>query len=301
MLVSLFQIVLFVGYIAIPAYRPIHHRQRFILDDEVFVHLDLGADALAVGTHAQRRVEAEQLRRQVGKADAAVGTGVVFAENQLFVAQVGNQNPVARLECGFHGIHQSPQKRFIGVFRHDKPVDDQFDGVLGLFIEFGRLLREIDQFAVDTGAHVAVLFGLGEGVGVGAFAVAGEGRQQLELGAAGQGGQLVGDHLGGLGLDDTAAVGAVGRAYPRKQNAQVIHHLGDGADGGTRVLADRFLLDGDGGAEAADVVHFGFFHLPQELPRIGREAFDVAPLPFGVDGVEGEGGFAAAADAGEDD
>lgn len=50
-----------------------------------------------------------------------------------------------------------------------------------------------------------------------------------------------------------------------------------------------------------DVVDFWFFQLAQELPGIGGAAFDVAPLLFGVDGVEGEGGFAAAADAGEDD
>ncbi len=93
----------------------------------------------------------------------------------------------------------------------------------------------------------------------------------------------------------------MGCAYPRKQNAQIIQHFGDSADGGTRVFADRFLLDGDGRAETADVIYFGFFHLPQKLPGIGRETFDIAPLAFGVDGVEGQGGFAAAADAGEDD
>jgi len=33
-------------------------------------------------------------------------------------------------------------------------------------------------------------------------------------------------------------------------------------------------------------------HLPQELARVGGQAFDIAPLPFGIDGVEGEARFA---------
>jgi hypothetical protein len=37
------------------------------------------------------------------------------------------------------------------------------------------------------------------------------------------------------------------------------------------------------------------------LPRIGRQAFDVAALPFGVDRVEGKGGLARSGDAGHDD
>ena len=40
-------------------------------------------------------------------------------------------------------------------------------------------------------------------------------------------------------------------------------------------------------------------HAVEELPRVGREALDVAPLAFGVEDVEGEARLARAADPGD--
>ena len=43
------------------------------------------------------------------------------------------------------------------------------------------------------------------------------------------------------------------------------------------------------------MVDVRLLHLLQELARIGGERFDVTPLPLGVNGIEGERGFARAA------
>ena len=59
------------------------------------------------------------------------------------------------------------------------------------------------------------------------------------------------------------------------------------------------MLDGDGGGEAVDLVDVRLLHHLQELPRIGRQALDVAALALGVDGIEGERGFARAGQPGE--
>src|SRR5690348_4282257 len=93
----------------------------------------------------------------------------------------------------------------------------------------------------------------------------------------------------------------MGGAGTRVEHTQVVHHLGDGADSGARVVADRLLLDGNRGREAADEVHARLLHLAEELARIGGKALDVAALPLGVDRVEGQRRLAAAADAGEHD
>ena len=61
------------------------------------------------------------------------------------------------------------------------------------------------------------------------------------------------------------------------------------------------LLDGDGGADALDVVHVGLVHALQELPRVGGEALHVPSVALGVDGVEGERGLARTARPGDDD
>ena len=65
-------------------------------------------------------------------------------------------------------------------------------------------------------------------------------------------------------------------------------------------MAGALLLDGDGGREPFDGVHVRLAHLLQELPRVGRERLHVAALPFGVDGIEGEGGLAGPAEARDD-
>jgi hypothetical protein len=57
-------------------------------------------------------------------------------------------------------------------------------------------------------------------------------------------------------------------------------------DRGLREAA--LLVDGDRGREALDEVDVGLVHLPQELAGVGGERLDVAALPLGVDGVEGE-------------
>ena len=85
------------------------------------------------------------------------------------------------------------------------------------------------------------------------------------------------------------------------QHAQVVVDLGDRADGRARVLAGRLLRDRDRRAQAADVVDVGLGHLAQELPGEAGQAFDVAPLPFGIERVERQRALARPADAGEAD
>ena len=84
------------------------------------------------------------------------------------------------------------------------------------------------------------------------------------------------------------------------EQAEVVVDFGDGADGGAGAAGGGLLLDGDGGGEAVDGVDVGALHLVEELAGVGGEGFDVAALAFGVDGVEGERGFAGAGEAGDD-
>ena len=84
------------------------------------------------------------------------------------------------------------------------------------------------------------------------------------------------------------AGGAVGLAEPGVEDAQIIVDLGDGADGRTRALAGRLLLDADGRRQAADVLDLRLLHLAEELPGVGRQRFDVAALTLGVDRVQGQ-------------
>ena len=59
-------------------------------------------------------------------------------------------------------------------------------------------------------------------------------------------------------------------------------------------MAGGLLLNRNGGRQAFDQIHIGFVELPQKLPRIGREAFHIAALTLGVQGVKRQAGLARA-------
>src|SRR5882762_9539970 len=93
----------------------------------------------------------------------------------------------------------------------------------------------------------------------------------------------------------------MGHADPGEEHAKVVVDLGDRADGRAWILRGRLLLDGDRRRQPLDRVDVGLLHLLEELTGIGRERLDVAPLPLGVDGVEGERRFARAGEPRQDD
>jgi len=74
----------------------------------------------------------------------------------------------------------------------------------------------------------------------------------------------------------------------REEQAQIVVDLGDGTDGRARVAVGGFLFDADRRTQSLDVVDVRLLHLLEELPRIGRQALDVAPLTFGVKRVESQ-------------
>src|SRR5205085_3870541 len=81
---------------------------------------------------------------------------------------------------------------------------------------------------------------------------------------------------------------AEGHADTRVQEAQVVVDFRLRADGRARVARRVLLTDGYGRRDAQDLVHVRLVHTFEELTRVSRKGFDVAPLPLGVDRVEGE-------------
>ena len=79
--------------------------------------------------------------------------------------------------------------------------------------------------------------------------------------------------------------GIPARAY---SGPQIVVNLGNGADGGARIVRGGFLFNGNGRRQPLDVIHVGLFHQRQELPGVGRQRLDVAALALGVQRVEGQ-------------
>jgi len=172
--------------------------------------------------------------------------------------------------------------------------------VLELLVE-GRGVLDGIEFAVDLDALEADALPLGHFLAVFTLAAAHDGGQQQQAFALGQGGQLVDHHGDGLALDRQAGGRRIGDTDTRPQQTHVVVDLGHRADRRARVLRGRLLLDGDGRRQALDQVDVGLAHQFEELAGVGAQALYVAALALGIDGVEGERGFARARQAGHHD
>ena len=111
---------------------------------------------------------------------------------------------------------------------------------------------------------------------------------------------FIGNRLRGLRADLALATRAKRAGHARPEQLQVIVDLRHRADGGARALDRIRLLDRDRRRDAADFVDPRLVHAIEELPHVRREGFDVTPLAFRVDRVEGEARFSAPARAGDD-
>ena len=103
-----------------------------------------------------------------------------------------------------------------------------------------------------------------------------------------------------VGPDGSSALAASHYAGVGHQQAQVVVHLRDGADGGARVLDRVLLLERDRGRDVADRVDVGPLHLFEEEPRVGGQGLHVAPLALGVERVEHQRRLAGTGNAGDD-
>ena len=102
-------------------------------------------------------------------------------------------------------------------------------------------------------------------------------------------------------LHGTPTLLAVQLADFGKQQADVVSQLGHGADRRARIFDRIALINRDGGWNAFHALDLGFVHALQELPRVGRKTFHVAPLAFGVQRVKRQTRFARATHASDDD
>ena len=281
-------------------------------DDQLGVDLLLDPEPAAGRTGAERIVEREQPRLDLGDREAGHRAGELLREKQAAVAVVlglvglgaahrhgtvgglGNRQAVGELERGLEALRQP--LRDVGAY-HDA-VDHHVDVVLEFLVE-RRRFRDLVELAVDLDALEAALHPVGDLLAVFAFTAADHGRQDVEPGPFRQRQHPV-DHLGdGLALDRQAGGGRIRDADAGPQQSRIVVDLGDGADRRARIPRGRLLLDRDRGRQAVDLVDVRLLHHLEELARIGRQALDVAALPFRIDGVEGERGFARSRQAGE--
>ena len=166
-----------------------------------------------------------------------------------------------------------------------------------LLVQHRRFIQ-FKKRAVDLDALKPLFAQVDEVLAIFAFAVADDRGQQIGAGAILHCHHPVDHVLHLLRLDRQTGGGAERGSGAGEQQAHVVVDFGDGADCGTRVFRGGFLFDGNGRTEARDMIDIGLLHHVEKLPRIGAERFHIAPLPLGIDRIEGQRRFARPRQAG---
>ncbi len=222
-------------------------------DDQVGVDLQAGAQAVAVDAHAERAVERERLRRQLGEADAAVAgrRAPRCRRARASSPSTATQQLTRRRPCSAVSTESVRRARSPGSML-TRSIDD-LDGVLLLLVERGDVLQPLDErrrCARGRSRPCARprrrsrnsplrLLGLAAPA-ASTLVFAGSVSSSSTISARRAGGHLAAAQVAAL------------LAGPGVEHAQVVVDLGDGADRRARVRRGRLLLDGDGRRQPAD-------------------------------------------------
>ena len=180
----------------------------------------------------------------------------------------------------------------------DDAVDDCLDGVDLVAVQCDLIVNGIDC-AVNAYADESGLADIFQNGLIGPFAGAYDGCHHHDAGPVRKGCDGIGDLFGRLFGDFPSADRAVGNADAGKHQAEIVIDLGDRPYGGTGIARGAFLIDRNRGRKSFDDIYIGFVHLPQKLPGIGRQGFDVTPLPFRKDRVKCQGRFSGTGKSGD--
>ena len=268
-------------------------------DEQVRMRALVRADAAAGAAGALRIVEHEEVRHDVaedqGMGGAAEGLRELLCLGLRRTANDGRGHQrIAHAQRVFNRRLELP----LDVRRNRQLIDQRRElGIAGQAL--GHFLGEVDALAVDVHEAAAELADFVEDE-LRRLAVHLEDRRpQLHLGARRQGEERFEDLRCRLRRHRFVRVRAVGFADGGEEQVQVAGNVGERAHGGARVAGDGLLLDGDHRRQAVDVVDVRLLHLRDEALGVGGERLHVAPLPFRVDGVEGERRLAGAGEAGD--
>ncbi len=183
---------------------------------------------------------------------------------------------------------------------HHDAIDHHADIVLELAVERRDVIDRVER-PVDLEALKALLLEVLDLLAVFALAAPHHGGDEVEARARRKGQHPIHHLAHGLAFDRQAGCRRIRNADARPQKPHVVVDLGDGTDGRARILGRGLLLDRNGRRQSVDLVDVRLAHHLQELARIGRQRFDVAPLALRIDRIEGERGFSRPGQAGEHD
>ena len=279
--------------------RTLSHTQIWVGHHQIGVNFVGRAETEAFLARTVRRVEGEVTWGQLFVRRSAFRAHQLLAEVQHFADGIGfthdfdGGDAIGQAQSRFHAVGQAPVNT---VFAH-QAIHNHIDGVLfiaGQFLACFLKLRDFHHDPVNASPREPLAKQINEQRVVFTLATANYGCQHLKPSSVFELHYLVNNLLGGLFGQSLAIIYTVLDTDTGKQQTQVVVHLGDRAHRGTRITRSRFLIYRNSRRKAFDDIDVGFVHLPEELPRIGAEAFYIAPLTLGINRVERQTALATA-------
>ena len=89
-------------------------------------------------------------------------------------------------------------------------------------------------------------------------------------------------------MDRISALTAMGAGDVRPHHLHVVANLRHGPHRTARGTDGIALLNSDRRRDILNPIHRGLIHPVEELTSVGRERLDVAALPLGIEGIEGQ-------------
>ena len=276
--------------------------ERTIRNDLVDIYQIHVAQSLAARAPTLRRVEREIVGSRIGIAHARGRTHQPSGIVAQFTA-VGIQHhhqSVAHLQAEFHTLAQSLGGIRFPLIRLDHdPVHHHLYGVVDIAVNL-HPLDDFHQFAVHPHPQESLASDAVEEFAIMSLAVPHQRSQQQDSPAGIVLAEELHDLLLGIFHHRLARSPGIGITGTRIEKTQVIIDLRGRSDGGARILVRSLLIDTDDGRQARNLVHIRPFHASEEVAGIGRESLYVASLPFGKDGVEGQGTLAGTRQSSDD-
>ena len=262
-------------------------------------------DAVTSLTGAVGAVEREESRRQLLNHRSVHRTGEILGIQTLAIhtlrkllSCLGNHFHQSQTITPFQGGAQGIGEPLLHTFPCHEAIHDHLDVVAVVLVELD-VVCQLTHLPVDPHPCKPLGCQTADQLAVGALLAPDHWCQQLVSRSLRQQQDVI-DHLvDALRPDRTTALGTVGFASATEQKAQIVLNLGDGADGRSRVVTCRFLIDRNSGRQTLDGIDIGLVHLTKKLPGVSGKTLDVAALTLRKDRVERQGALAAATDTGE--
>ena len=187
-----------------------------------------------------------------------------------------------------HGGSYALFQAFLIFFRNNHLVDDYFDVVVLVSVEF-HAVHDFTYLTVHSDIEITFLAYLLEKFLVMTFTGTDQRSQQIDALSL----VLLMNHVENLFfgilhhfLSRKIRIGDAGSG---EKQTKVVVDFGGSAYGGTWILVGSLLFNGDDRTQTGNLVHIRTLHSSQEIAGIGREGFDVSPLSFRKDGIESQG------------